>query len=384
TGATVLAGTGFCFCEGGGGGYNRYIDDAVVYPPKPRGARVRPMISSNADGFHSGFYPVGVRHGPTLIGCYFEGTDDDGIAIHGVYVMLQHVQGTQIVILSNDGSFVRPGDTLKFYNSKGGFVGQNRVVSIAVANGYKPQRYSDNPHFQHASQFFSVKLNHAVLGAAFGDYIDDTDCNGSGFAIRDCTVRNNRARGMLIKADDGVIEDNTVDGSSMEGIVISPELNWNEAGCSSNLLIEGNTIRHVGDANAGPAYMAGAMSIVAYPHHNFLPRDFGHNNIAILQNRFIDNNGLNLLLVDARNVLMADNTFIDPMRNNHGGNIYGASSLIWMQECRNVFLAGNRVVVPGPAVKTLVGIGPDDSAVKGIGNGVKIKPSEKQPPYAGK
>lgn len=372
---TVEAGTGFCFCEGGGDGRNQYIDDDVTYPPKPLGANVRPMLSADADGFHSGFYPIGVRHGPTLIGCRFEGMDDDGIAIHGAYLRVQNIHGKRIVIQSDDGEFVRQGDTLKFYNPKGGYLGEARVARIAIAKSYKPRRQSKFTPYGHASQFYRAYLSQSVPDAVFADYISDVDRDGSGFTIRNCTVKNNRARGMLIKADNGIIEDNTVDGSSMEGIVVAPELNWNEAGCSCNLLIEGNTIENVGDANCGPAYMAGAISIVAAPQvGNFCVGSIGHNGIVIVNNRLVDNSGLNLLLVDVGNGLVADNLFSHSMYKSHGGSIFCRSTLIWIQDSRNILLAGNSLVNPGHALKRSLGIGPGTSMVVGITNGVKTEP----------
>lgn len=371
----VVAGTGFCFCEGGGGGRNQYLDDVVAYPPTPHGANVRPMISSNADGFHSGFYPVGVRHGPTLIGCRFEGTDDDGIAIHGAYVMLQNIHGRNIIISSYYGDFVRPGDALKFYGHEGGYDGEAHVVRISDANGYKPRRRNGRVPATHAPQFYAAVLNRRVPRAVSGDLISDVDRNGSGFTIRDCTVENNRARGMLIKADDGVIAHNTIDGSSMEGIVVTPEINWGEAGSSCNLLIADNTVMNVGYADVVPAYMAGAVSVVARPFPHFHDTAIGHNNILIVANRIVDNNGLNLLLTDVRNVLLANNVFVNPMRkpDDRGADFhFDTSSLIWLQQCRNVLMADNQVINPGVAMKKIVGVGSQVRAIKGANTGFAV------------
>ena len=103
---------------------------------------------------------------------------------------------------------------------------------------------------------------------------------------------------------------------------------------------------------------------------------FGHNDIQIANNHFVDNNGINMLITDSRHVVVLGNTFVRPMRkvNNRGANLhFGYSDLIWLQQCRNILLAGNRVIAPGPAMKKLVGTGPNVSNIKGLRDGVKVQ-----------
>ena len=371
---TVMAGTGFCFYEGGGGG-NRYTDDSIVYPPKPRGATVPPLRASNADGLHSNF----TRHGPTVVGCHFAGMGDDGIAIHGWYAMLRRAAGRRWTVLFPfaKSSFFRQGDRLKLYDPAGGYLGQTRVVMIKPLIGYKPHRPTALPgekgDFSGPQlNFYSVTVRHAIANSGFEDRISNTNANGSGFIVRNCVIEQNRARGMIIKADNGVIEDNTIDGSSMGGIEVTPEFWWDESGCSSHLLIEGNTIRHVGYATADVPGLneAGALSIFATSDAKAI--GFGHADIMVANNRFVHNNGINILVVDAKNVLLADNTFIGAMRkpDHRGADFhFGTSSLIWLQQCKNILLAGNRVIHPGPALKKLLGVGTDVSHVMGIKGG---------------
>ena len=372
---TVMGGTGFCYYEGGGGG-NRYRDDSIVYPPRPPGATVPPLRASNADGLHSNF----TRLGPIVEGCHFEGMGDDGIAIHGWYAMLRRVTGRRWVVLFPFGktSFFRVGDRLKLYDPAGAFLGKTRVVKIQPLVKYQPQRPTALPGEKGAFggpilNFYAVTVRHGIANSGFEDRISDTNANGSGFIVRHCVIQQNRARGMIIKADNGVIADNTIDGSSMGGIEVTPEFWWDESGCSSHLLIEGNTIEHVGYATADVPGLneAGALSIFATTDARAV--SFGHNGIAVIGNRFVDNNGINILVADAKNLLLVDNTFINPMRipDNRGADFhFGTSSLMWLQQCKNVLLAGNRVTAPGPAMKKLVGVGPDVNNVMGIKDGV--------------
>lgn len=385
TRVTVMGGTGMCFRERGGAGQNRYNGDRVVYPPKPPGATVPPLFASNADGFHSGY--MGVRHGPTLVGCYFEGTGDDGIAIHGSYAMLLHVRGSSWTVRfpANWRPFVRPGDRLRVYGPQGGFLGETRAAGIRRLDRYQPKHppIIKNSYFFKKSPkvYYDVAVTHPVTGAMYADRIDDTYADGSGFVVRNCVVKRNFSRGMLIKADNGIIEGNTIDGSTAGGIEVSPQLGWNESGCSSHLLIEGNTIRGVDGFHATGYPLAGALSITAAP--DFHSTKFGHRGIVVADNNFVDDNGINLLVTDASGLLISGNKFIGPMGTpNHRGSSlhFGTSSLIWMQQCKDVVLAGNRVLNPGPAMKRFVGLGPDVSDVKGVKTGVaETTPAIRQP-----
>jgi hypothetical protein len=88
TNVTILNGGGFCVHEQGGEGGN-YYSYQVTYGPKPSGATNEPLIACNADAFHSG----GVRKGPTLENCLFEGMCDDGVPIHGSFALVMEGAG---------------------------------------------------------------------------------------------------------------------------------------------------------------------------------------------------------------------------------------------------------------------------------------------------
>ena len=47
-------------------------------------------------------------------------------------------------------------------------------------------------------------------GLAFDNMIASSEHTGAGFELRDNVIMNNRGRGMLIKAGNGIIEGNTI------------------------------------------------------------------------------------------------------------------------------------------------------------------------------
>ena len=370
----VLGGTGYCFGETGGEGEDRYSSDSVLYPPYPRGAVSSPILASCADGFHSN----SVRRGPVLVGCHFEATGDDAIAIQGWYAVLRRAAGRHWVVQfpqSLGSDFCRKGDLLRVDDSHGTYLGTTHVIGKQRVPDYKPRRQILCPSgvaFVN-SKVYAVTVGSSVPGLSPGDRINDTNVDGAGFVVRDCVVTRGYSRGMIIKADNGLVSDNVVDACANGDIELLPELPWDESGSSSNLLIVGNTIR-----DTGPTYPdqptwneAGAMSVLT--NTSARATSFNHANILITGNRFVCNNGINLLVSGARNMLVADNVFIKPMRqpSRRGASLqFGTSSLVWLQQCQDVLLAGNRVIHPGAAMKKLVGVGPDVNNVMGIKNGV--------------
>ncbi|HZE95700.1 MAG TPA: hypothetical protein VE981_01620, partial [Planctomycetota bacterium] len=212
---TIRNGGGFCIHEDGGEGGNRY-KATVTYGPKPAGAEEPPLLSCNADAFHSS----GVRRGPTLDGCLFEGMGDDGVAIHGSYALLVEAREKSWVV--TDG-VLREGDPLRLITPEGGLAGEARVVSVRGLKDYAPAGKSRFHGFADLSRFrFAEVTTEPGLPAGFDWQASNPAAAGSGYVVRHTVIRNHRARGLLLKADDGLVEGNTIDGSTTAGIVLAP------------------------------------------------------------------------------------------------------------------------------------------------------------------
>ena len=69
---------------------------------------------------------------------------------------------------------------------------------------------------------------------------------------------------MLIKASDGVVRNNIVQGCELGGIIVAPEFYWMEAGCSSNIEIYNNLIKNClfTTSNTGLA-QPGALTVIS-------------------------------------------------------------------------------------------------------------------------
>lgn len=85
---------------------------------------------------------------------------------------------------------------------------------------------------------------------------------------------HNRARGLLIKASDGVIESNLLERVECYAVQITPEYEWMEGGCSKDVVVRGNTLVD----NGGGVWLAGNNGA-----RKPLPAD-SHRDVAITDN----------------------------------------------------------------------------------------------------
>lgn len=361
---TIRHGGGFCVHEEGGDGGNFYRY-AVTYGPTPTGATEAPLMACNADAFHSS----GVRKGPTLDGCSFEGMGDDGIPIHGAYALV--VESREKSWVTTDG-VLREGDPVRLFDPDGAPAGESKVTSIRRLPDYAPSGRSRFKGFEDLpSRRFVEIVADPSLPAGFDWQASNPAALGSGFVVRNNVIRNHRARGILIKADDGLIEGNTIDGSTIAGIVLAPELFWREACYSRNVTIRNNTIRRCGTATSGPwTSQAGALSVTAESKPGAKP---GHRRIAIENNRFLENDGVNLLLRAVDGAVVTGNRFERPgqaVARRGAGHKIDFSALIWVSDCRNVRFDGNVVASPGNGCKTWLGVGPNVVDLAGAATGI--------------
>lgn len=349
----IRHGSGFCIHEDGGEGGNFY-SYSVTYGPKPPGATAEPLISANADAFHSS----GVRHGPTLEGCRFEGMCDDGVPIHGFYALVLAAAKTELVVAR--GGFFRSGDPLRLFDQHGALLGEANVVSNRLERDYRGPPLPKGELmrvFGESRDCWRITLDHPLPPATRFCRISTPSANGSGYTIRRCIIRNHRARGMLLKADHGLVEDNVIEGSTIAGLIIAPEYGWNEACYSRDVIVRGNTIRRCGEATNGPwDNRPGAVNIAGEGQGKGLA--YGHQRIVIEKNIFEDNAGVNLLVHGAQDVAISGNRFVRPQQRatQHGRDHYDPATLIWLDACEGVRLAANSVTQRGAFGTNFVGV----------------------------
>ena len=282
----TLQNSGFAaFFETGGEGGHYYVDCRVSPGPKPAGATEEQLVGCGADGFHS----AGTRHGPTIERCAWEGVlHDDCIAIHGSLQKIIRGEGNQLILEKGNRGGFAVGEPVRI-SSKDGFFGEFKCAALRVLTD--------------EGELLELTLDRAS-GAPAEAKASNPRNNGAGYRILNCTLGNCRSRGILVKADNGLIAGCTISGCGMSAISIGPEYWWGEADYSQNVTVRGNTLQNnvLNGSEAGVVFVHGDGAI-------------GNENLAITGNRFDRNYGqIAIYAEDTDGILIDGNRFISSPR----------------------------------------------------------------------
>lgn len=326
----TLQNAGFAaFFETGGEGGHLYAGCTVKPGPRPDGAAEDQLVGCGADGFHS----AGVRNGPTIERCVWEGLlHDDCIAIHGALQQVEQVSGDRLTLeRGNRGGFV-VGEPVRV-SSTNGFFGEFSCTAMTTGADGRLELTLDRPS-----------------GAPAGAKASNPRHNGAGFKILHCTLGNTRSRGILVKADHGLIEGNTISGCGMSAISIGPEYYWSEGDYVRSITVRGNTLREnvLNGSAAGTIFVHGDGAV-------------GNADLTIADNVFDEDYGqtaLHIAFTDGARI--AGNRFVAallPLPDQ-------ARTVLQVESSRNIALQDNIVEHPA-AQDILVSLGANVEAVTG-------------------
>lgn len=237
--------------------------------------------SGNHDAFNARFGDT-----VTVDGCEFAYHCDDSINISGYYSVVTKCDGNRIRVIPafGRGGLFEPGDTIQILTFEGLVPPDAKVLAVEAA---------PDPTDEERRRILATNLREPLVNAvkkalvltldravdfSFGTVVISNERMGNGFTVRNCTFGSTRARAMLIKASNGLIENNTIERSYYDAISIYPEYCWLEGGCSRNVTIRGNTLRN----NGGGIYIGGSSG-----NGTRLPPD-AHGGMVLENNTIID------------------------------------------------------------------------------------------------
>ena len=173
--------------------------------------------------------------------------------------------------------------------------------------------------------------------------ISNIDYTGSGYVLRGNTILDHRARGMLLKARNGRVDDNFFIGSSIATLVLQPKLLWGEANYAECMIIRNNTFSRCGyiQVDRGTE-QAGVLTIHGAETSSTADR---HHTLTLENNTFSDNDGVQLVLDGLRDTIVRKNSFFNAQKkvNNRGtGHGIDSGALIYISRARSLTLKGNR------------------------------------------
>jgi hypothetical protein len=266
--------------------------------------------SANADAFHSKHAPIGPRF-QNVIARY---NADDGIAVNGHYHLISNVPSGSVdtirVIGKNDDvPNLSAGDMVELVKYSGERIENAKIVSFdpestdildqAEKDFLSQQTFSGRVKLTNfATKVYTVTLDRPI-DVPMGSLIASTNRLGNGFRVQDCIIGPNRARGMLLKASDGVITGNIVRDTWLSGIMLAPEYSWLEAGSGNNILIANNTIARARDV---------AISVFARGGDKAIAPAGAHTGITIEDNRILNSSMPAIAVTSTKDLFLFRNT----------------------------------------------------------------------------
>ena len=376
---TVWGTSGCGMWELNGEGGSLYKNVKVVPGPKPAGATRERFVSCNGDFLHQNAN----KKGPIIDGCTFTHMMDDVINIHGlVYYVLSSEGNTTYIAPRWDYPFY-VGETIKGYDAAN-ISDKTGELKITAIESYKDKANEQkvNELYKYCDKQWGDKTlvykitTNKPTNLKFGDYVVSTERTGAGTIIRNSTFGKNRSRGIVVKSDDVLIENNTITQTNFAAITLQFDNSFGESGYTNKAVIRNNTITLGAssmDMHMFNEYHLGAIMI---GHQMDMAHD-GYLNSYEFKNILIENNtikstgvyGISCVSVDG--LTIRNNTITDPFMfglgtTNEYRTDFGLdpNAGIHIGQCKNVTVTGNTVTGGPTQITQAVQYGKNVSNIK--------------------
>jgi len=342
---------------GGSLGPNHYTNITVKRGGRPAGATTDPLFTTIG-----GFGSSECRTGPIVENWSMESMPDDGIAIGGQDSWVMEAHGNTLIVSNTwvgSGTNFMPGDPLQLIDPHDALAGQAVVTNVVPLPSYQNSCTSQRTTVTDftVGPYYQITLDRPVTAGC--DYLaGNPNASGAGYVLRHNSIRNHRERAMILQADDGIVEDNVLDGSTLSAIYIGPESYWGSFGYSHNLVIRHNTIRDAGYWGGSTA----ALLIASNSQFGLTPAgDF--QNIVIDGNTFENFNVTAMFLSSISQLVVRNNVFervqqTAPFEIDNRGQDVLPGTLVFVANSDAAEFQGNTTSQLGPYNTTFVEVAP--------------------------
>ncbi len=253
------------------------------------------FVSAGSDGIHI----VGTRGDIIIENNDFSGQGDDSLNIHGLWLPVTGVSGNTVTMHRAAHGLVQVGDVIRFVRP-GDLAERWRATVVGLNSANGPD--------------YAATFNAAPpADLAIGDLGGNVTRNNARFLVRDNMFHDHRARGILIQAPLGVVENNIIRDVTMQGMHLTTDAKFFfESTGLSDVVVRGNAITGVGygswEIDSHGPHMA-AISLIGdvaagiSPHHV-------HENVVIEDNTITDTPALAILVGSANGVTVQGNTIV--------------------------------------------------------------------------
>ena len=206
-GLKLLASPGMGILENGGAGSMMLQKVSIVPGPRPKGAVMDRLISTNSDGSHF----ITVERGPTIENCSFANTSDDAVNVHGFYYYVVEKPAPRRYLLTPKWDIgLAAGDEVESCDhSTFRSLGRTKIEQFAKRNspefkGKIASIWKNKSPTTQPDLIYDVVLQQDLPLKA-GDSLTSLSRIGAGAAIRHCTFH--ACGRVLVKAPNTVVED---------------------------------------------------------------------------------------------------------------------------------------------------------------------------------
>ncbi len=260
----------------------------LTVKPRPGAS---PYQSTGADGIHLG----GCRGNIVIRDCYLEGMGDDAINLKtGLYLTIKQIIDKRTVIAQHNMKMRDDpdiGDVMEF-------MAQEDLITYGTAAVAKFSVAEDNLYTVTFTQDLpsSVKVSHV-----FGNVT-----RGCKATIRNITIKNNRARGMLIQNRNTTIENCSIEYSTTGGIwVFNEVVSFYESIAPHNVTVKNCRFKNVGISHPMDCVL-GSYAIM--PYWQSPPKPGVYKNIVLEGNTIDGCDNVGILVTGTQNAVIKNNT----------------------------------------------------------------------------
>ena len=327
--------------------------------------------------------------------CDWRGFDDDGVNQLAPFAHIVAKPGPYRLSVAYD--VYQVGDTVSVWDwayKHARERAQAKVVSV-VKNGNGTETLTLDKDIAVGTVGPQVETDRSRIMRDGIDRLCDLSAVGSAI-IRHCRLSCRRARPILIKSRNALIEDCTIYDSHSPGIQAGAEMYWDEGPQTLNLTVRGCTFENIDTAAIDVGLFADGSDTSLDCKHIVIENNVFRNNgqrttarpwmkwgygpqgigirlrntdgAVIRNNVFINNPGPNIVVQYCRHVVITGNAFA----KTHGGAINAdpaevsdKSAVILIDHATSVSLSGNTLTKPGPFFKHFIAVTPSCTDVTG-------------------
>ena len=281
------------------------------------------VISATADATHF----INCKGKISIKNSRFENMLDDATNVHGTYMICDEIIDSLTVAVKfghfqqQGFDFAEKGDTLRFINKTNLLtegIGVVKRIDMANENYYTIAFENELPDFGNKN----IALENMTWMPSL--------------AVENCTVKQNRARSLLISTSKPVLIENNYFASMMAGIRICGDANyWYESGPVSNVVIRGNTFENLGIGGHAPQAILQIDPIIG---KNYRKDGYYHKNITFENNIIKTFDPLIIYALSVDGLKIINNTII---QTSTYPKIFSELSQFDLQYCVNVKIEGN-------------------------------------------